>query len=144
MEAARGLVAALFRNAARWLVAGVIALSASAAFAGEWSWVGGAKDEVAYLDRSSVMAEGKLIKARVLRSYSQVQTIGDNAFQHKSQILNYAVRCEDRSIGFESWLMTTGEIGTGSTVWAGQVNHATFYRAALDPIAEQVVGAICG
>lgn len=101
----------------KWVFA-ILMLAASSAFAADWSLVAGNEDEIVFVDRSSIQQDGKLKKARMLHSYSKVRTIGDKAFPHKSAILLYAVSCEDRSLGFEQWIMTAGEIGSGDTVWA--------------------------
>ena len=99
----------------KWILA-VLLLAVSPAFAGEWSLVAGNKDEIVFVDRTSIQQHGDITKARVLHSYSKVRTIGDEAFPHKSEILLYAVRCEDRSLGFEQWTMTAGDIGSGATI----------------------------
>lgn len=143
MNAARLLVAAIFMNAAKWLVAAVLAVLASSAFAGDWNLVGQGADEIVFVDRSSIRSEGDLKTARVLRSYSTVQTIGDDAFPHKSEILHYAVRCEDRSLGFEAWTMTAGEIGTGATVWTGQVEKPALYSDPADPLLAGMISSVC-
>ena len=143
MNAARIVVAAVFLNSAKWLVAGMLAVTAASAFAGEWSLVAQGSDEIVFVDRSSIRDEGGVKTARVLRSYSSVQTIGDDAFPHKSEILHYAVRCEDRSLGFEAWTMTAGEIGTGATVWTGQVDKPSLYSDAADPIVAGIIDTTC-
>lgn len=143
MNAIRLIVAAVFLNAAKWLVAGVLALTAVSSYAGEWSLVAKANDQIVFVDRTSIRDEGDLKTARILRSYSTVQTIGDTAFPHKSEILHYAVRCEERSLGFEAWTMTSGEVGTGATVWTGQVTKPTFYKDPTDPLVAGIIDATC-
>ncbi|MEO8158110.1 MAG: surface-adhesin E family protein [Betaproteobacteria bacterium] len=127
---------------ARWIATGLLFL-ATTAFAGEWSLVSQGKDEIVFLDRSSIHASGDLKKARVLRSFSTIQTIGDDAFPHKSEILLYAVRCEDRSLAFEQWTMTAGEIGTGATVWSGQVDSPSPYKDPGDPAFVSMITTVC-
>ena len=73
----------------------------------------------------------------------QEQTIGDEAFPHKSEILLYAVRCEDRSLAFEQWTMTAGEIGTGATVWAGQIDQPSLYKDPNDPTFVSMMASVC-
>jgi hypothetical protein len=124
-------------------VAGLLAVTAAAAMAGDWSLVSQGDKEIVFVDRSSIRDEGPVRTARVLRSYSSVQTIGDDAFPHKSEILHYAVRCEDRSLGFEAWTMTAGEIGTGATVWTGQVENPALYRDPADPIVASIIDTTC-
>ena len=131
----------------RWLIAALL-ITVSTAFAGvafaeEWSLVAKDADEIVFVDRSSIFEVGDLKKARVLRSFSSVQTIGDTAFPHKSEILLYAVRCEDRSIGFEEWTMTAGEIGTGATVWTGQIEQPSRYQDPSDPTTVAMIASVC-
>jgi len=126
----------------KWIFAAVL-LAASLAFAGEWSLVADNKDEIVFVDRGSIRQEGDLKKARVLHSYSKVRTIGDEAFPHKSEILLYAVRCEDRSLGFEQWTMTAGEIGSGETVWTGHVVGPSLYQDPHNPIVAGIIDSTC-
>lgn len=126
----------------KWIFAAVL-LAASSAFAGEWSLVAGNKDEIVFVDRTSIRQEGDLKRARVLHSYSKVRTIGDEAFPHKSEILLYAVRCEDRSLGFEQWTMTAGEIGSGETVWTGHVVGPSLYQDPRNPIVAGIIDSTC-
>jgi hypothetical protein len=116
---------------------------ASTAFAEEWSLVAKGADEIVFVDRTSIFEVGDLKKARVLRSFSSVQTIGDTAFPHKSEILLYAVRCEDRSVGFEEWTMTAGEIGSGATVWTGQIEQPSLYQDPTDPTIVSMIASVC-
>jgi hypothetical protein len=127
---------------ARWIVAGLLLL-ATTAFAEEWSLVAHDSNEIVFVDRTSIFEVGNLKKARVLRSFSTVQTIGDDAFPHKSEILLYAVRCEDRSLAFEQWTMTSGEIGTGATVWSGQVEKPSLYKDPNDPTFVSMIASVC-
>ncbi len=126
----------------QWFLAAVL-LVASSAFAEDWSLVAQGKDEIVFVDRTSIFTVGDLKKARVLRSFSSVQTVGDAAFPHKSEIMLYAVRCEDRSLGFEQWTMTAGEIGTGATVWAGQIEQPALYKDPTDPIFTSMLSTVC-
>jgi hypothetical protein len=127
---------------ARWIVAGLLLL-ATTAFAEEWSLVAHDGNEIVFVDRTSIYEVGDLKKARVLRSFSEVQTIGDEAFPHKSEILLYAVRCEDGSLAFEQWTMTAGEIGTGATVWTGQIEQPSLYKDPTDPTVVSMIASVC-
>ncbi len=129
---------------ARWLVlAALLMMTGTAAMAAEWSLVSQDSNEIVFVDRTSIYAVGDLKKARVLRSFSQVQTIGDEAYPHKSEILLYAVSCEHRSLAFEQWTMTAGEIGTGATVWSGQVDQPSLYKDPTDPTFVSMVASVC-
>jgi len=127
---------------ARWILAALLLL-ATTAFAEEWTLVAHDSDEIVFVDRTSIFQVGDLKKARVLRSFSKVQTIGDTAFPHKSEILLYAVRCEDRSLAFEEWTMTAGEIGTGATVWSGQIEKPSLYKDPNDPTFVSMIASVC-
>jgi hypothetical protein len=132
-----------FFNATLWFLVAFMAMSSTAALAGDWRLVAQQPDEVVFVDSSSIRDQGRLKTARVLRSFSSVQTIGDDAFPHKSEILDYAVRCEDRSIGFEAWTMTAGEIGTGETVWIGKLESPSLYRDPSDPVVASIIDTTC-
>ena len=129
-------------NTTKWIIA-IVLLAASSAFAGEWSLVAENQDEIVFVDRSSIQQDGDLKKARVLHSYGKVRTVGDEAFPHKSEILLYAVRCEDRSLGFEQWTMTAGEIGSGETIWTGNVVGPTLYQDPHNPIVISMIDSVC-
>ena len=126
----------------RWIAAVLLTL-ATTAFAEEWSLVAQDDNEIVFVDRTSIYEVGDLKKARVLRSFSNIQTIGDEAFPHKSEILLYAVRCEDRSLAFEQWTMTAGEIGTGATVWTGQIDQPSLYKDPNDPTFVSMMASVC-
>ena len=127
---------------AKWIFAALLLL-ATTAFAEEWSLIANDSNEIVFVDRTSIYEVGDLKKARVLRSFSKVQTIGDEAYPHKSEILLYAVRCEDRSLGFEQWTMTAGEIGTGDTVWAGQLEQPSLYKDANNRTEISMIASVC-
>ena len=56
--------------------------------------------------------------------------------------MNHAVRCGDRSLAFEQWTMTTGEIGTGATVWAGQIEQPSLYKDPDDPTFVSMIASV--
>lgn len=126
----------------QWILAALL-MAAVSAFAGEWSLVATDSDEIVFVDRASIRQDADLKKVLVLHSYSKVQTIGDDAFPHKSEIMLYAVRCEDHSLGFEKWTMTSGEIGSGETIWAGQVERPSLYQDPADAVAVGMIDAVC-
>jgi hypothetical protein len=127
---------------ARWIAAALLLLAATA-FAEEWSLVAQDSEEIVFVDRTSIYQVGDLKKARVLRSFSKVQTIGDEAFPHKSEILLYAVSCEDRRLAFEQWTMTAGEVGTGVTVWAGEIEKPSLWKDVNDRMEVSMIASVC-
>jgi hypothetical protein len=125
-----------------WILTALL-LASCTAFASEWSLVARDKDEIVFVDQTSIRQHGDLKRARVLHSYSKARTVGDEAFPHKSEILLYSVRCEDRSLGFENWTMTAGEIGSGATIWAGHVSGPTLYQDPHNPIVAGIIDTTC-
>ena len=125
-----------------WILTALL-LASFPVFAGEWSLVARDKDEIVFVDQTSIRQYGDLKRARVLHSYSNARTVGDEAFPHKSEILLYAVRCEDRSLGFENWTMTAGEIGSGATIWSGHVSGPTLYQDPHNPIVAGIIDTTC-
>ena len=72
----------------KWILAALL-LAASPAFAAEWSLVAESKDEIVFVDRTSIRQDGALKKARVLHSYSTVRTVGDEAFPHRRSAISF-------------------------------------------------------
>jgi len=141
----------------RWLLAAGL-MSASIGFGAQWSdaewtgsdwsaahWtlVGRDRHEIVFVDRASITTAGELKKARVLRSFSTVQTIGDSAFPHQSEILLYAIQCKDQRLGFEQWTLTAGEIGTGAIVWTGSIGEPVLYRDPDNPLSAGLFASVC-
>jgi hypothetical protein len=124
-------------------LAAVLSLAGSA-FAADWSIVSPGKDETVLIDRASIHQDGPVTKAWVMHSYSDVRTIGDTAFPHKSRVVLYEFQCAVDKLGFSQWSMSSGELGGGETVWADHVNGVSFYQAAFDPVSVKLVNAVCG
>lgn len=125
------------------VLAAVLSFTGSA-FATDWSMVSPGKDETVMVDRASIHQDGPVTKAWVMHSYSEVKTIGDTAFPHKSRVVLYEFQCAEEKLGLAQWSMKAGEFGGGNTVWADHVNGVSFYQAALDPVSAKLVTAVCG
>ena len=126
----------------RWLWVAV-SFFAAASYAADWELVAPGADENVFVDRASIHSDGTLKKAWVLRNYSSVQTLGDSNFPHKSKVILYAFRCDERDFGYTQWSFQSGELGSGHTVWADHVRDTTYTEAALDPALAQVLGEVC-
>lgn len=125
------------------VLAAILSLGGSA-FAADWSMVSPGLDETVMVDRASIHQDGPVTKAWVMHSYSEVRTIGDTAFPHRSRVALYEFQCAVDKLGIAQWSMNAGELGGGATVWADHVNGVSFYQAALDPVSAKLVTAVCG
>lgn len=128
---------------AAFVLAAVLGL-AGPAVAADWSMVSPGQEETVMVDRASIHQDGPVTKAWVMHSYSEVKTIGDTAFPHRSRVVLYEFQCNLNQLGFAQWSMKSGELGGGATVWADHVNGVSFYQAALDPVSTKLVTAVCG
>jgi hypothetical protein len=129
----------------QWITVATLALGASLTQAAEWQAVPSANTaaETVYVDRDSVHADGTLKKAWVLRNYSTVKTLGDDAFPHRSKLILYAFRCEAGEAGYAQWSFHSGELGSGRTVWADNAGHLSMVDAAADPALGGVLERVC-
>lgn len=127
----------------QWIAVIALALGASFAQAADWQVVSPGEDESVFVDSDSVHSDGGLKKAWVLRNYSQVKTLGDDAFPHKSEMILYAFRCEAGEAGYAQWSFHSGELGSGRTVWADNVAHVSMIDASFDPALNRVFERVC-
>ncbi|MFO1319233.1 MAG: hypothetical protein U1F52_06440 [Burkholderiales bacterium] len=108
------------KNIAAWLLgAWVLILLSGAALADEWQTLPADGDGSVYLDRGSIARHGNEIDAKVLVNYSSVQTIGDDAFPHRTRVLRYGLSCATGEVRLAGWTFTSGELGSGAVVWSG-------------------------
>jgi hypothetical protein len=128
-----------------WITAATLALGSALVQAEEWQAVsaGPESGETVYIDRDSVHADGAFRKAWVLRNYSAVKTLGDNAFPHMSKRILYAFRCDAGEAGYSQWSFHSGELASGRTVWADNAGHITLVDAASDPALNRVLTRVC-
>ena len=127
----------------QWIAIAALALGASLAQAADWQLVSPGQEESVYVDQDSVHTDGGLTKAWVLRNYSQVKTLGDDGFPHKSKLILYAFRCEAGEAGYAQWSFHSGELGSGRTVWADNVAHLSMTDTAFDPALSRAFDRVC-
>lgn len=127
------------KNIAAWLLgAWVLILLSGAALADEWQSLPTQTDGQAFLDRASVSRHGGEIDAKVLVNFSRIQTIGDDAFPHRTRVLRYGLSCTTGQVRLASWTFTSGELGSGDVVWTGpSVAHAA--RKPIDGSVESAL-----
>ena len=108
------------KNVAAWLLgAWVLVLLSGAALADEWQPLPIEGEGNAFLDRGSIARRGSEVDATVLVNYSRVQTIGDDAYPHRTRVLRFGLSCATGEVRLSSWTFTSGELGSGGVVWTG-------------------------
>jgi hypothetical protein len=128
----------------KWTVAAALAVASLPALAVDWDRVAATASQTVLIDRDSVHAFNGDVRARVMHSYSQTQTLGD-IFPHRSNVILYSVDCGKRELGYLQWSMQSQELGAGRTVWADSVNvnGVSYYRAGTDVVDNALVDSVC-
>lgn len=125
-------------------IAFVAALGAAAqtAAAVEWSAVANTDVQTVLVDRDSVHAYNGDVRAWVVHSYNQTESLGD-MFPHRSKVILYSFACDKREMGYIQWSMQSGQFGGGQTVWADRANQVTLFGAGTDAADNALVDGVC-
>lgn len=107
------------------LVAGGISLNAAAQ---DWQPVP-APDRLVLVDGASIQRQGATATMRVLESYAGQQTIGDDAYPHRSRLLTYAFNCAHHHYGVAAWQMFSHPLAGGTLVWTGSAQYPSYLDA---------------
>jgi hypothetical protein len=125
------------------LTAASVTLAAGGlAHAAEWATVAADADETVFVDLESLAVAGSSIEAQVLHNFTRIRTLGDDWYEHRSRVMRYRVSCESGRLGFVSFEMMSGELGSGSTVFAGTTSGELF-DAADDTMDGRLVYRLC-
>jgi hypothetical protein len=125
-------------------VVGAVAMLATAVAvqAAEWETVARVDNETVYLDLDSLrMVEG-VIEGRVMHNYDRARTIGDSWYAHRSREMTYRFDCAAGELGYRSFAMWRGELGTGEQVFAGKAS-ADMYAADPDQGDVAMMSQVC-
>jgi hypothetical protein len=114
-------------------VVGVVAMLAGAVSvqAAEWETVARVGDEAVYLDLTSLRVVDGTVEGRVLHTYEQARTVGDDAYAHLSREMGYRFDCASGELGYRSFAMLSGAPGSGTVVFSGEAS-ADMYAAGAD------------
>ncbi len=123
-------------------LAAALAVVSLPALAVEWRRVATTDSEKVLIDLDSVHAFEGDVRARVMHSYDQTETLGD-MYAHRSKVVLYSVQCGKRELGYMQWSMQTHQFGAGRTVWADGVTQVTYYRAGSDSVDNAIVNSVC-
>lgn len=130
------------RQACKFTVAAAIAAASLPAIAVDWNTVASTESQTVLVDRDSVHAFNGDVRAWVVHSYSQTESLGD-MFPHRSKVMLYSFECAKRELGYLQWSMQSGEFGGGQTVWADRVGHVAYYPAQGDVADSALVESVC-
>jgi hypothetical protein len=98
---------------------------------------------VVAVDWASLHHTGALEDVWVTKSFPETITLGHETYPHRSQKLQYAIECADRTYALEQWVLTDGPDGTGNTVWADRAVQLDFLHAEKGTLEAAVVHTAC-
>lgn len=124
------------------LVSTLAVLGSLPAAAVEWSAVANTETQTVLVDRDSVHAHNGDVRAWVIHSYNQTESLGD-MYPHRSKVMLYSFACTQRQLGYIQWSMQSGQFGGGQTIWADRVNYVTHYEAGNDVADNALVDQVC-
>lgn len=116
--------------------------SSGSCLAADWETVVRNADETVYLDLDSLRIAGGRIEGQVMHSYERSRDLGENWYQHRSRVMTYQFECASEMLGFTSYEMTKGELGSGEVVFGGVAGGALF-PAANDPQDARLIARAC-
>lgn len=117
-------------------VLGFASLPASAATAGN-------ADTVVAVDWKSLDRNQKIAEVWVTYTFARTITLGHGLHPHRSQRIQYAIACEDRSIALSQWLLTDETAGSGQVVWSGREDSLNFSTPWAGSTEQDLVAQAC-
>jgi hypothetical protein len=124
----------------RWLFALALAfaLVGSAAAAPDDAGI-----QLAQVDWKSFDRVGNHARIWLLRNFELPTMLGHDLFPHRSQRVQYVIDCTDRTYALSQWILTDGENGSGSVVWADRNDALSYVTPAKGTLEAGVVHAAC-
>lgn len=92
---------------------------------------------------ASFERSGDLAHIWVTRTFAQTIALGHGTYRHRSQRLQYAIDCADRTYALEQWLLTDAVDGEGKIVWQDRAANLYFVRGDKGTLEAAVVHAAC-
>ncbi|PWT74641.1 MAG: hypothetical protein C5B46_03735 [Proteobacteria bacterium] len=96
------------------------------------------------VDWSSFERSGDLARLRVTATFPEMITLGHGTYAHRSQKLQYAIDCAERSYALEQWSLTDSVDGSGNVVWQDHAAKLDFTRGDKGTLEAALVVAACG
>lgn len=125
----------------------IIAAAAGLSFgvaAQDWQPLPAGQKLVVLADGSSVHRNGVAATLRVLESYAHRQTIGDDAYPHRSRTVDYLFNCVDHTYARTGWTLFERALGQGGVVWQRTVDAPDFVAIAAGSEGADLLDAACG
>jgi hypothetical protein len=123
----------------RWLIAGALAISAINALPA----LAATDVQLTAVDWKSFERTGDHASVWILRSFPETMLLGHELYPHRSQRIQYAIDCTDRSYALSQWVLTDGENGAGQVIWADRNITLSFVVAAKGTVEAAVVHSAC-
>ncbi len=95
------------------------------------------------VDWMSLHHTGATADVWVTKSFPETITLGHDTYPHRSQKLQYAIECSDRTYALEQWVLTDGPDGEGNTVWADRAERLDFLHPPKGTLEAAVVHTAC-
>ena len=115
---------------------GFASLPASAASAGS-------AETVIAVNWKSLERSRKVAEVWVTYTFPRTITLGHGLYPHRSQRLQYAIACEDRSIALSQWLLTDEDAGSGQVIWSGREASPRFSAPWAGSTEQDLVAQAC-
>jgi hypothetical protein len=95
------------------------------------------------VDWTSLHHTGASADVWVTKSFPETITLGHDTYPHRSQKLQYAIECSDRTYALEQWILTDSADGGGNTVWADRAEQLDFLHPVKGTLEAAVVHTAC-
>ena len=118
-------------------------LVAGSAHSADWRTLSAEEGMQVYLDEGSVRHNGSSTRATVMRNHAFTQTLGDDWYPHRSQVVRYELACDSGKASMKSWAFRAGELGSGATVWEERNSWATPAKAADGTVEKALIARLC-
>ena len=95
------------------------------------------------VDWTSLHDTGASAHVWVTKSFPATITLGHDTYPHRSQKLQYAIDCSDRTYALEQRVLTDGPDGEGNTLWVDRAERLDFLHQSKGTLEAAVVHNAC-
>lgn len=120
----------------KWLATLAVALAAANVHAGEQS-------RFAAVDWKSLERHADRVTLWTTHSYEETVTLAHGYYPHRSQRMQYAIDCSDRTYAVAQLLLTDAADGAGQVVWHARVEDPPFFPFVAGSFEGAVFHAAC-
>lgn len=98
---------------------------------------------IVVVDWTSLHRSGARAEGWVTRSFPEPIMLGHDTYLHRSQKLQYAIACADRTYALVQWVLTDAAEGQGNTVWADRAVSLDYLHPVKGTLEAAFVHAAC-